>query len=108
MADRTVGKRKAVLLSTLFYPGVGQLFQRRFLAAAVFALLFMACAVVLAASAGRIILCYYSLPERQADTLPTLPVVPLLASLAGAVLTWLCNLADAALADRRVPRPPAG
>lgn len=111
-----------IMMSAFGYPGAGQLMQRRWLWAAVYALAFTVCLVFFCVYVFRIISAYYSLwLDFDKSTTPgRLPVREVLVSLLASVVVYVAALIDthaayrracAAWAGRRVPSPgqePAG
>ena len=85
-------------------PGVGQAFQKRYVAAAFFFCSWTACALVMMGSAGKIIIEYYSLINFNAVIDEHLPVIPLVVSFAGVILLWLMGILDTVLASHRAAR----
>lgn len=96
--------RLAIVLSALVYPGAGQGVQRRWLAAAVYGLLFSIAMLWFAVELVRIFMAYMATAifDKPAPTAPTLP--RFLASLAGMVVAYSASLLDTIAAHQRALR----
>jgi len=92
-----------MFLSAFVFPGAGQLTQRRWISAFVFAITFLACFVVFMAIVFRIIFTYYAVGLDPDSVSPTeVPSVgPVLVLFATAVVVYIANIADAHRAYRR-------
>jgi hypothetical protein len=90
-----------VFLSAFFYPGMGQLAQRRWWAGAFFALAFTSPLVWLAVQAARIVVIYFNLAFnwRNAAEAPEDP--GMLRPFLLCVVLYAANVVDTAAAQRR-------
>jgi hypothetical protein len=91
-----------MMMSAFVAPGVGQLLQRRWFAAAFFGLGFLAVFVAFGVCAARILVTFYRVglsPESMED--PRLSVVPLLVTLGLGLVVWGWGLVDTYLGERR-------
>jgi len=100
----------ALLLSALGWPGAGQALQKRWLAAAVYALGFTAAFLWLMLLFFRFMVQYYGLAfgAEPADdsSRPAVPWAPFALAFLLSFGLYLANLADVALAHWRRHRPP--
>jgi hypothetical protein len=100
----------AVFCSALIYPGVGQLLQRRWIAAAVFLASFSVALAVFLARAQQFLAAYYQMAEHFFE-MPETSALPALTALLGpcalALAIYFANLVDVWIAARRMVRPPS-
>lgn len=95
--------RTPIFLSAFVYPGVGQLVQKRWLAAAVFGFSFSVMLVVFAISAFHIIAAFYRLAFDPDSVDPArLPKIEMLVSGLISLTLYVLNVFDTFLAHRRI------
>ncbi len=105
------GRYLPVALSSLVYPGLGQMVQRRWCAAGLYALGFTAAFAWFTVAVVRILTAYYGfMADFGGDQpLPTVHMGQMLAACGVAMLVYVANVADAAMAARKADacsRPP--
>lgn len=103
--DKGHPSRGAILLSGVVYPGVGQLVQRRWAAAVLFAGVFSALFGLLMVRSMQIVVAYYRLGLDGAAAAEEMPSIrPILGLFGCGLLVYVANIADAYLAHRRRAR----
>lgn len=91
-----------IILSALVMPGAGQLMQRRFLPAFIFAFLFLACFGAVCVFGFKIIVIFYRLPMKgTSDTAPYLPTIKLIIFFIISLIIYFISLIDTYLAYKR-------
>lgn len=94
--------RLALLLSTLVYPGAGQLVQKRWTAAAVFGIAATLSLVFFLAYATVIVREYYRFAfEFNAHEIPPLPVKRMLLAFLATLLIYIAGIGDTVKANRK-------
>lgn len=97
--------RLALLLSSLVYPGTGQLAQRRWAAAAVFGVSVTIALVFFLAYATIIVREFYRFAfEFETYELPPLPFKRMLAAFFVTLLIYIAGIFDTARANRRIAK----
>lgn len=91
-----------IILSALVMPGAGQLMQKRFMPALIFAVLFLSCFGAVCVFGFKIIFTFYSLPMKDtSDTAPDLPLMKLVIFFIISLIIYFISLIDTYLACKR-------
>ncbi|HNR94158.1 MAG TPA: hypothetical protein PKM67_03815 [Kiritimatiellia bacterium] len=94
--------RLAVLLSTLVYPGAGQLIQKRWAAGAVFGIAATLSLVFFLAYATVILREYYRFAfEFEAREMPPLPLMRMMIAFLTTLLIYIAGIMDTVRANRK-------
>jgi hypothetical protein len=105
-ATRNAGRpsRAPVLLSAFIFPGAGQLVQRRWGSAAVYAGAFLAACIVFVVYIARILVSYYGLAFGNGGTPPDVPLTEACLALLAAGAVYGASVFDAYRAYRTAGR----
>jgi hypothetical protein len=94
---------RAPILMTLMYPGIGQLLQERWLAAAICLISFTAAFGLLVADVVRVGFVYFSfLNDINTAAPPTTPIKRMVITLITGILVYMGALIDVLIAHRRL------
>lgn len=96
--------RLAIAMSALVWPGVGQLMQRRWIAAALFLVAFTVATIWMIVEFVRILVTYYNLADFSQPAQASPGWYRLVAAFAASMILWAVSLGDTCWAHQRALR----